>query len=504
MKEYFLDPGEIIFSSMPCNITTVLGSCIAVCLYDKRLSCGGVCHYYLPDTSNESDAANRPNKYGVQAIPNLLRKFKEHGSAPKDIVAKVVGGGHVVSAIEENDNEVGQLNIKIARELLKRYSIPIVAEDVGGLFGRKILFSTSSGEIKLKKIQQVESKKVHHAKLKVLVVDDSKPVRTMIRAMVEKDSSLMVIGEAEDGIQGQELIIKLKPDVITLDINMPRLDGVSLLKEYMATNPIPTIMVSALGYSESGPVFQALEEGAFDYFTKPDFKSMQEKGSELVNKIKAAYAARGFLSRKKSVSSGGQVRISQKKSLDRTLIAIGASTGGTEALKNLLTRLPANIPPIVIVQHIPPIFSQAFATRLGELCAFNVKEANNGDILQKSVVYIAPGGKQMKVVSCNDGLMIKITDDEPVNRFKPSVDYLFKSLLPIKSFSMMALILTGMGDDGAQGLLQLKNNGVFTVGQDENSCAVYGMPKVAYDIGATSKVVSLDNMPYTISRFLES
>ncbi|OFZ25062.1 MAG: hypothetical protein A2381_13135 [Bdellovibrionales bacterium RIFOXYB1_FULL_37_110] len=338
-------------------------------------------------------------------------------------------------------------------------------------------------------------------KIKVMIVDDSSPVRKLVRKMIESNSDFEVVAEAENPLIAQNLINKNRPDVMTLDINMPGMDGVTFLKKMMKADPIPTIMVTSFSFDDSGPVFQALEEGAVDYIQKPNFSEIASVSEELCEKLKAAFLAKNKI--KKIISNVSKVEIKLNPVLlNNWLVGIGSSTGGTEALKELLVRLPSNIPPILIVQHIPPVFSKAFADRMNAICAFEVKEAKDGDELKSGKVLLAPGGKQMRVKSLSNRLVVEITDDPPLNRFKPSVDYLFSSLGSIKKKKMIGILLTGMGADGARGLLALKENGAFTIGQDEMSSVVYGMPKVAYEIGAVDKQVSLLDIPKELSERL--
>lgn len=505
MKEYFLKPGEIVFSKEEARIVTILGSCIAVCVYDVKEKFGGMCHYYLPRPSEEKDISDS-DKYGIFAIPNLLKFFKDNNSKKENLRAKVVGGGHVVDSIEKSNGKIGADNIKMAKETLLALGIKIEAEAVGGEYGKKIRFYTTNGNVEMKKIQK-SSESLVGKKIKVMIVDDSKPMRTILKKMVEMNKEFEVIHLAEDAFKAQELIAIQRPDVITLDINMPKMNGVEFLKKLMLENPIPTIMVSALNFSESGPVFEALEIGAFDYIKKPDLSEIESLASELHEKISAAFNSHYIKKGAKKIaiknSLTEQIAIKNVKS-DDLIIAIGASTGGTQAISEVLDKLPSNIPPIVITQHIPPIFSAAFADRLNNICKFSVKEAKDGDQLLPGNAYVAPGGMQMRIENVAGKIIIKITDDPPVNRFKPSVDYLFESVSKIKHRKIMGIILTGMGGDGAQGMLMMKNKGAYTVGQDESSCVVYGMPKVAYELGAVKTVVPLERVPKEIAKFVNN
>ena len=514
----FLKAGEIFFSKKGDRIDTVLGSCIAICIYDRMLKIGGMCHYKLPGNHVKVGNITENYNYALSAIPALLKKLKEAGSSKDDIEAKIVGGANIAlngETSEEGIMIVGSENVKMAYSLLNRYKIRIVAEKTGGATGKQVRFYSDSGQIQVKnlkraitggisskvgiktgfKANKVTETNQSQKKIKVLIVDDSKPIRIIIRKMIEMNPKMEVLHEAKSAEEAEEFIKVQRPDVITLDINMPGIDGVTFLRKLMKTDPIPTIMISALNYSESGPVFESLEIGAFDYIKKPAFENLQGLSTELHEKITAAYTSKYITKQGQNIDSRqNSIQVNEAK-LSKYLIAIGSSTGGTMALTEMLTKLPANIPPIVITQHIPPVFSRAFAERLNQICPFKVKEAETGDIISSGNVFVAPGGKHMKIVEKGTQYIIKLTDDAPVNRFKPSVDYLFDSIVEnVKTKNILGFLLTGMGKDGASGLLNLKNYGATTVVQNEETCVVYGMPKVAYDMGAADEKLPLYEM----------
>ena len=326
---------------------------------------------------------------------------------------------------------------------------------------------------------------------RILIVDDSPTVRKMVRHVLE-GSGLEVCGETGDPMEVRDLLVKLKPDVMTLDINMPKMNGDQLLKELFPAHFVPTIVISSLGLAEGRAVLDALENGAVDYLQKPDSRDLEEFGRNLSQRIEIARTRKSPPQRARAQSKA-KVRSTSRLNTGR-LIAIGASTGGTEAVRDVLTRLPAEVPPILIVQHIPPYFSQAFAERLNSLCAFKVQEALNGDELLPNRALVAPGGKQMRVAKRGGKLVVEITDDPPVTSHKPSVDYLFRSLVELKLKQTVAVLMTGMGKDGAMGLKALRDLGCFTMAQDEASSVVFGMPKAAIQLGAAEEIVGLEEM----------
>lgn len=548
-----INSGELAMGYDGEVISTVVGSCIAVCIFDERLHIGGMNHYLLAENLGSENDGESPLRYGSQAIPALLNEFKRAGSRPADLRAKIIGGAH--STNSEHSQHVGTANAAIARHILAKFGVRILAEEVGGRAGRRVEFNTFDGSLRFKKDdlggadqpgstarttftsqatpadhpKPVEAPKPREPtkpaltllakpknlagrKIKVLLIDDSAPIRRVLSKMLSADPDIEIVGEAEDPVAAEVLRKTIKPDVITLDLHMPNQDGVSYLRQFMPLAPVPTIIVTDFNLNETGPVMDALDSGAFDYFQKPAHSQLAEAGPILIAKIKAAAQVKPEtllqfradpkgLSKKTSQTSGAPLSIDQQK-ISSTLIAIGASTGGTEALKVLLTGLPAEIPPILIVQHMPPGFTKSFADRLNELCPFAVKEAVDGEKVVANCVYIAPGGVQMAVVGKSSELRIRISDDPPENRFKPSVDYLFRSFGQIKGKQRMAAILTGMGGDGAKEMLNLRKMGVHTIAQNEATCVVFGMPKVAIDLGAACEVKALDQIASSLALHL--
>jgi len=338
-------------------------------------------------------------------------------------------------------------------------------------------------------------------KLKVLIVDDSKTIRTLLTNIFKSDSEIEVIGALENPRDVENFVRTQRPDVITLDIHMPEMDGVTLLRQLLPKFPIPTVMISSISMEEGPMVLNTLEVGAVDYVQKPSMEEIPTVGPMIIEKVKNAHKAKVHTSKK--VVSREKTFIPEGSMDQDVLIAMGASTGGTEALKDVLTLLPPDVPPIVIVQHIPPVFSKAFADRMNTLCDFEVKEAEDGDELRTGRVLIAPGATQMGVVKGRGGYQVKIDPTAgPVNRHKPSVDFLFDSVAALGHKKMLAVILTGMGADGAKGMRRLRDLGARTIAQDEASCVVFGMPREAIKLGGAEKVVSLDEVASQMTRWL--
>lgn len=359
------------------------------------------------------------------------------------------------------------------------------------------------------KVSGLESEEVHEEqtaivrpKIKVLIVDDSPTIRKILKKMINSMRDFHVIGEAGLPSEAEEKIMQLKPDVMTLDINMPQMTGDQFLRKLKPNQMIPTILITSLNINEGSKVLKALEFGAIDYVQKPSLDQIADVSKILEEKMLIAYDhAQQVL---KEPPKRVERSTTRKDSLSDTIIGVGASTGGTEAIKHLLLSLHENIPPIVIVQHIPAHFSKTLAERLNELCPFEVKEAEDGEWLEPGKVLIAPGGQQMAVVANRKKASVKVFSGESVKGHQPSVDVLFHSLASLKNYNNIGVILTGMGSDGAKGLLEMREKGAFTIAQDENSCVVYGMPKVAKFMGAVMVEKPINEIAEVIYNYIDN
>jgi len=336
--------------------------------------------------------------------------------------------------------------------------------------------------------------------IKVLVVDDSALVRKLLTKELNKQSDIEVVGTALDPYVAREKIAKLKPDVLTLDLEMPRMDGLSFLSKLMAHYPMPVVVVSSLTPKNSDNALAALRLGAVEVICKPGSAySTQEISREIIQAIRTASIANieKVSQTVKKHSAGIDSKSYPKARLKETtkkLIAVGSSTGGTKALEVVLPALPPNIPGVVIVQHMPPVFTKSFADRLDTICQVNVKEAENGDWVQPGRVLIAPGNYHMMVQRKGAKYYVRVKNGPPVHHHRPSVDVLFNSVAKSVGVNTTGVILTGMGSDGAKGMLTMREHGAYTIGQDEDSCVVYGMPKVAYELGAVDEVLPLQKI----------
>jgi two-component system, chemotaxis family, protein-glutamate methylesterase/glutaminase len=336
--------------------------------------------------------------------------------------------------------------------------------------------------------------------IRVLVVDDSALMRKLIPQILASDGSIHVIGTAMDGNFGLKKIEELRPQVITLDLEMPGMGGLDMLKQIMASHPIPVIVVSSHSTEGAAVTLKALALGAFDFVAKPSDVStrIQEIGSELIAKIKAAAQSRRRIPAEPALPFPGPARPKTKSKaakLPARIVAIGISTGGPHSLHQLLSRLPGNLPAsLLVVQHMPEGFTEMFARRLDESCALEVKEAQSGDLLLAGRVLICPGNRHLRVKRLPLGDVAILTEDPRVNGHRPSADVLFRSVAAVFGRMAIGILMTGMGEDGAQGLGLIKAGGGVTLAQGEQSCVVFGMPKAAIECGHAMHVVELDEM----------
>jgi two-component system chemotaxis response regulator CheB len=343
--------------------------------------------------------------------------------------------------------------------------------------------------------------------VKVLIVDDSAIVRNVLEEELSRFPEIEVVGTAPDPFVARNKILSLKPDVLTLDIEMPRMDGLTFLKKLMDYYPIPVIIVSSVTAEDAAASIRALEIGAFDVVNKPSGSiSVKEAVQEIHDKLISAYNVKDtYLSRRSAIIKNIKPATALKQNdylqnlkTTESIIAIGSSTGGTLALEYLFKALPANLPPILVVQHMPPVYTGQFARRLDELSRLRIKESEDGEPVQKGTVYIARGGQHLTLRRKGASLYIEHTDTERVQYQRPAVDVLFHSVAQTMGQNAAGFLLTGMGRDGAAGLLAMKNAGALTVAQDEHTSIVYGMPRAAAEIGACQEVQPLDQIPQRI------
>jgi two-component system, chemotaxis family, protein-glutamate methylesterase/glutaminase len=341
-----------------------------------------------------------------------------------------------------------------------------------------------------------------HRKIRVLIVDDSAVARRAIRDALDRDPQIEVVDVACDAYVAREKILKLQPDVITLDLEMPRMDGLTFLRILNEHHPMPVVVVSALTPQGSAKALEALAAGAVDVVGKPNgSQALGEVAFQLAHLVKVAARARLRSPRAEtSFTAPPSVQESPPpgECSARRVILMGASTGGVEALRFLLPRLPDGLPPIAVVQHIPPNFSRSMAEHLNKLCPFEVREAGEGDVLRPGLCLVAPGDFHMALVRYGRGYRTRLTQSPPVHHCRPAVDVLFRSAAEVAGAQAVAVLLTGMGNDGARGMQALRAAGARTLAESEESCVVYGMPHAAIKLGVVDQVSPLEQMPQAI------
>ena len=434
-----------------------------------------------------------------------------HTNVENKVFICVEGAGDSAAILEKMDDIntdlleqlKNTLDVEIVKIISNHEDYEILNKSLNLVFDQKIKFVNrettyelwyrpSPSTIKASKkpsVNSLENVESIQKMVKVLVVDDSTTICNLLTKIMGLSPNIEVVGTINDPLKAEEAIQELKPDVITLDIHMPNLNGVELLKIIWPKYKVPAIMISSISIKAGPLVLEALDSGAVDYIQKPDMSNFAAVANEINTKIMAA----SKVTENEELHKPHKVALSTNVDVENTLILIGASTGGTKALKVILDDVPDNIPPILIVQHIPAEFSSAFADRLNESAKFEVREAVDGDVIRANQVLVAPGGKQMKFKCKGDILRVEINDDPPVNRFQPSVDYLFDSVTQ-SSFdkNIVAAIFTGMGKDGSLGMQRLKQiKKATTIAQDQETSVVFGMPKEAIKLGCVDHIVPL-------------
>ena len=341
--------------------------------------------------------------------------------------------------------------------------------------------------------------------IRVLVNDDSAVMRAFLGRVVQSQPDMELMGVSPDPVLAFDRIRRGAPDVITLDVEMPRMNGLDFLRNLMAIKPLPVIMISSLTRQGAETTMKALELGAVDFFPKPSsFDQLDAVAHEIAEKIRAASHAKVARRGGRAFPPSGLTPLSKSPfpstsqpppaGAVKRVIGIGASTGGVEALRTVLSALPPNMPPILIAQHMPAGFTDTFARRLDTLCDIHVKQAEDGDAVQPGVAYIAPGGRHLMLMRRGSSYYTQVTDDAPVNRHRPSVDTLFRSIARTMGKQAIGVMLTGMGGDGADAMLEMSQGGAYTIAQDEASCVVFGMPRQAIAAGGVREIAALSEI----------
>jgi two-component system chemotaxis response regulator CheB len=368
------------------------------------------------------------------------------------------------------------------KKIFPDFNVPAGTKVVDLAPGAQLQMNTSEGKVRFLGVR----------KKRVVIVDDSSTIRKLLKHIISSFENWEVVAEVESAEGIPEALKKFHPDLVTLDLHLGKVNGVEAMRKYLAPLKFPTLLITSQPKEDGGLVMDALASGALDYLQKPHSGKWEEMKDELLLKMEAALKSKWQTSSNTRKAFDLNL-LSGNYDASKHLVTIGSSTGGTQALQEILTRLPANIPAMLITQHIPAGFSKALAKRLNDLCAFEVKEAEDGDEVRPGRVLIAPGDHHMKL--SKNGTRVEVFAGEPVNRFRPSVEVMFKSVSANAKIQVTAIMLTGMGKDGAEAMLELRKAGAFTIAQDEASCVVFGMPKEAIRIGAAESVKSLSEIP---------
>ncbi|WP_028022328.1 chemotaxis protein CheB [Enterovibrio calviensis] len=508
MNEVQVRSGEFQFAyRKPIWLHTVVGTCVVVCIWDQENQSGGMCHYRLPIAPNAIAMGELVNDYGNCAIPNLLKKFKHTSSNPKNLMAWVIGGGQVHDGEFMQSQQIGERNVLVALETLAHYGLPIVGTSVGGGSGRQIRFNPKFGEVDFRFVDEATSGTENtEVKLSpnlkwVYAISESDNFKASVEQALCHDPSVHV--QAVHDIESiGHCFAHQAPQVLIID------------SEYLSSAPLPMI-------SSSSALFQSsMRDEASQSFRLPTvvvahevtpligthYRTLaQTVGNRILvstpqhlERVLASAIGLNALSvplHTQAVTSSLNQPLEKEGGEPDGVVLIGSSTGGVDALEVLLSQLPGKMPAICIAQHIPEGYSSALVQRLNTKSQLTVKEAVDGEVLARSHVYFAPGNHHIKLVQLGDGqVVVRATQDPPINSFRPSVDYLFDSATKINDWRIVAALFTGMGSDGAKGLHRLKHHGAFTLVQDEKSCVVYGMGRVAKELGAVCRTVSIQEM----------
>ncbi len=500
MKEMTVFSGELMFChEEPAILNTVVGVCIAVCLWDRKTKRGGLCHYRLPIANDKMGQDDKSYEFGKHAIITLLKMFKRHGSSVDNLQAKILGGGDLHYGEFMHQQQIGKKNIDVALQVLAQFGIAVKGKSVGTTNGRRLRFNTETGEVDFQPVncadfseQRLDQSQANNGsrKIRVLIIDPSEKMRKRLQQSIEQDSEFVIVAQVANTDNAKSAIEMLMPDVITFDVNMKNTNGPAFISHYMKQLLIPTVIITTIQQQTSDKIFNALKLGAFDYIDKSNLPNLNST-------LKAAYQSKQMMMRTQALSTELKLeRVNFNEDYRHaSLIVLGSSTGGVDALETMIKMLPETTPPICIVQHIPKVYSHSLAQRLNEMTAVSVAEAVDGVEIKNNHVYIARGGHHMKLAQlAPEKLVLRLTDEPAHNGFRPSVDYLFNSAQKLTGWNIVGVLLSGMGRDGAQGLLKLKQHGAYTIVQNEASSVVYGMAKAANEINAVCKTIAIEGI----------
>lgn len=496
MKKIFLYPGQLHLTQEKCVISTILGSCISIILIDRNSGTCGMCHYLIP--KNKMGPSNNP-RYGEFAIPHLIKGFEKTGIDLSYVEAEIFGGGSVVSQFQGSWSQVGQKNIDCAKKILKESGISIKYEDIGGQSGRKIYLDTSNFTVESQLMRsssegsQVSSRISQlRKKIKVLIVDDSATARAVFSKALSKSRDIQVVGVAIDPFDAREKIIGLKPDVVTLDIEMPRMNGVSFLEKVMKHHPLPIIMVSSLG-ADGRAAQKSLELGAVEFIQKPsqfDPRSLSQLGAGLIPKVLAAAS----ISKEKILNKAKQAYFTTVASKIEgpgkiEVIFIGGNTGANRSIETIIEKLAHDSPPVLIsCSTISPLIYD-YVKRLQERTRLNLTVLSEETVIKDGYVYFAPPNDSLTLLRRGQQLACHPLGGQGKERMASAFDRLLEAASELQLTNAMAVLLSGFGSDGIKGLIKLRELKVPTVVESPDTAVCSSLPNAALDKGAADHVL---------------
>ena len=503
MNKFYLLPGKVYASKEPTEITTILGSCVAIALYDPLTKIGGLNHFLLPGSSEPSHQTAR---YGVFALAELIQQLKECGASISTLQAKVYGGASVLGDMSQN-LDVGKRNIKLATSLLEEMKIPVLDKIVGGDEGCRIVFQTDNFMIQHRYFKdsdvnpdvsgfaKVQAKK----KCKVLIVDDSATVRSLFEKIFKKHG-LQVVGVASNAFEAREMIVQTKPDVMTLDIEMPMMSGVAFLEKIMKHFPVPTVMVSSLG-SQGEAALKALDLGAVEFVHKPsqfDVGDLQKLAEDLVDKVRAAANVQvkkhSFESMPQAPSRNSVSRLA-KVGANLSLVAVSGNSGSPKSLEILFANLPSDTPPVVVACSTLTFLMDDFIKDMQrKFPNLSFQKAKDGEILKSGYVYLGPAERHFKVKEVGGRLQCNLIAGHAVNSQIPSGTLLFESAALAAPAKSVGILLSGYGIDGIEGLIQMQAAGCFTMAEDPRQLSFPFAPQAAISQGVVDEIHTADKM----------
>lgn len=512
MKSHYVFPGKLAAFNQETVVTTLLGSCVAVALHDPENKVGGLNHYLLPESA-EGDSENP--RYGQYAIPMLIDELIKLGAVRKNLQAKIYGGANVISMTVGEG--IGKRNIELAERMMKDFGIPIMDKNVAGEAARTIKLNTSTFEVVHKTADENSKsgpvdvsgfKPLATAKnVKVLIVDDSATVRTLFANIFQKNG-LEVVGTAADAYQAREMIVQKKPDVVTLDIEMPKMSGVMFLEKLMKHLPIPVVMVSSLS-SNGEAALKSLELGAIEFVHKPsqfDPAVLKDLAETLIEKVKAAASINvlNHLKQKQQTTPQIETQAGQsvkRKSAELKIVTVGGNAGSAPAIEQFVKGLAADTPPVVVACSTIASFVESFIQKMKGQTKVTMTVAKDGDHLRMGAVYFAPPDHHVKVTSGSTGPILKVEKGAPVTSQIPSSNVLFQSACQSYAGGVYAILFGGFGADGVEGLTQIQNKGGFTTVQHPEQAQFPFGPQKAIELGVADEILKAEEIATHLMKY---